>query len=315
MRAAVGVPDLPVEPRKPSRWHVESVVADRFADGRAFLLGDAAHRHPPTGALGLNTAVQDAHNLAWKLAMVLRAEAAPALLDTYETERRPVAVHNAKESLESFFAHTAIDEAIGITPDSPQDGWKAVQALLADVDGRGAARERLRAAVEIKGREFSALRRENGYRYAIAGGPPVEPDPDDDGCLFESSGQPGERVPHAWIDGPTGSLSTLGLIADDRLTLITGADGAAWRAAAEQSATPLRVVSLGDGSDYGDPTGDWRLRSGLASSGAMLVRPDHHIAWRATASVADPPTELARAIDSALGRTPVAPVPVAPSAA
>ena len=84
-----------------SRWSIEGVVAGTSRAGRVMLAGDAGHRHPPTGGLGLNSAIQDAHNLAWKLAYVLRGQAGDALLDSYDAERRPVTANNVRRSLEN----------------------------------------------------------------------------------------------------------------------------------------------------------------------------------------------------------------------
>jgi 2,4-dichlorophenol 6-monooxygenase len=93
MRRCLGIPDLDIEVHIVNRWPLDAVVASRFRWGRVFVLGDAAHRMPPAGGHGLNTAIQDAYNLAWKLAAVLKGTAADDLLDTYESERRPVAQH------------------------------------------------------------------------------------------------------------------------------------------------------------------------------------------------------------------------------
>ena len=298
MRRAIGVADLEVEPRRPSRWHVESVVADRFSDGRVFLLGDAAHRHPPTGALGLNTAVQDAHNIAWKLAIVLRGQADPALLETYGVERRPVAMHNAEQSLASFFAHAEIDEAIGIDPQNPEKGWTAVRALLEEGDAD--LRSRLASAVDNKGHEFSAIGREIGYRYPIAGS--VDPSRAD-GRVFEPSGAVGERMPHAWVGGTVERVSTYELTAPDRFTLFVGDDGEEWRRAAAELDAPLDVVVIGAGATLSDVTRAWAEQTGLGPAGALLVRPDHHIAWRAESVPTDAAGVLARAVASALGRS------------
>jgi 2,4-dichlorophenol 6-monooxygenase len=299
MRRAVGVADLPVEPRRPSRWHIESVVADRYSDGRVFLLGDAAHRHPPTGALGLNTAVQDAHNLAWKLALVLRGDADPALLDTYGAERRPVALHNAEQSLASFFAHAEIDEAIGIDQQSSERSWTAVEALFAE---GGPIRARVDAAVDRKGREFSALRRELGYRYSLPAATARSADSDDDGILFEPSGAVGERMPHAWVGSVVERVSTYDLTAPDRFTLFIGADGEPWRVAASGLDAPLDVIAIGDDA-MADTHGAWARQTGIGPGGAILVRPDHHIAWRAETAPADAGAALADALAAALGRS------------
>ena len=94
-RQALGIPDLPMKIHKITRWSVEAVMASAFRAGRVLLLGDAAHRHPPTGGLGLTSAIHDAQNLCWKLALVLAGQASPALLDSYEAERRQVDERNA----------------------------------------------------------------------------------------------------------------------------------------------------------------------------------------------------------------------------
>ena len=90
MRLALGIPDLPMTIHKITRWALEGVLAAKFRAGRVFLVGDAAHRHPPTGGLGLTSGIQDSQNLCWKLAAVLKGQAGESLLDTYEAERRPV---------------------------------------------------------------------------------------------------------------------------------------------------------------------------------------------------------------------------------
>jgi 2-polyprenyl-6-methoxyphenol hydroxylase-like FAD-dependent oxidoreductase len=113
-RTALGLPDLPMKIHKITRWAVDAVMASAFRAGRVFLVGDAAHRHPPTGGLGLTSGIQDVHNLCWKLAGVLAGHASPELLDTYEAERRPVDERNAQRSLENALNHFAIGAALGV---------------------------------------------------------------------------------------------------------------------------------------------------------------------------------------------------------
>ena len=118
MRKALGIGDLPMEIHKITRWSVEAVIASQFSVGRVFLLGDAAHRHPPTGGLGLTSAIHDAQNLCWKLAAVLAGHASPELLDTYEAERRPVDERNCQRSLENAVNQFAIGGAVGVAPEN-----------------------------------------------------------------------------------------------------------------------------------------------------------------------------------------------------
>jgi 2,4-dichlorophenol 6-monooxygenase len=94
-------------------------MASAFRAGCVFLLGDAAHRHPPTGGLGLTSAIHDAQNLCWKLALVLAGHATPALLDTYQDERRPVDERNAQRSVENALNHFEVAAALGVNPGNP----------------------------------------------------------------------------------------------------------------------------------------------------------------------------------------------------
>ena len=120
-RKALGIGDLPMEIHKITRWSVEAVIASAFRVGRVFLLGDAAHRHPPTGGLGLTSAIHDAQNLCWKLAAVLAGHASPALLDTYEAERRPVDQRNCQRSLENAVNHFRSARRLGVSPENPPE--------------------------------------------------------------------------------------------------------------------------------------------------------------------------------------------------
>ncbi len=107
VRAGVGVADLDVKIDGCTRWRATADVAQRFQEGRIFICGDAAHLMPPNGGLGGNTGIHDAHNLAWKLAMVLKGHASSALLDTYETERKPVARFTVEQAFSRYVARTA----------------------------------------------------------------------------------------------------------------------------------------------------------------------------------------------------------------
>jgi 2,4-dichlorophenol 6-monooxygenase len=304
-RRAVGDPTVEVRTHRVSPWRVEALVADRFSAGRVFLVGDAAHRHPPTGALGLNTAVQDAHNLTWKLALVLESLAGPDLLRSYEAERRPVAQRVVEQALSSFFQHSELDQAIGLDPHNPKAGWAAIADLFSDTQTGQFKRADVDAAADRKGLEFSALNLELGYRYKT-GALIAEPGPPDDADArtFVPSARPGARMPHAWIGSGIHRRSTYDLVTPGRFTLLIGDDGAAWRDAADRvratRAIPLDLIAIGQRSGRLDSTGAWREQSEVTSAGAVLVRPDHHVAWRATHAVSDPRATLREAIGTIL---------------
>jgi 2,4-dichlorophenol 6-monooxygenase len=297
VRGAVGDPNLEVRTHRISPWRVEALVAGHFSHGRVFLVGDAAHRHPPTGGLGLNAAVQDVHNLTWKLASVLSGVADRSLLETYEAERRPVAQQIVKQALSNFFQHAEIDEAVGLDPQDAQAGWAALAELFSDTAAGAERRARVDAAADRKGLEFSAHNLEIGYRYA-AGAIVPEPalDGEPDVRTFVPSARPGARMPHAWVGSGIERRSTYDLVAPGRFTLFIGDDGAGWRDAAAQLRAardiPLDVIAIGRSSGLPDETGVWRQQSGVGSAGAVLVRPDSHVAWRSADGALDPAAAL-----------------------
>jgi len=292
VRRAVGDPDLEVRTNRVSPWRVEALVAGHFSHGRVFLVGDAAHRHPPTGGLGLNAAVQDVHNLTWKLASVLGGVADVSLLESYEAERRPVAQRIVEQALSSFFQHAEIDQAIGLDPEDSAAGWGALGVLFSDTPAGAEKRARVDAAADRKGLEFSAHNLETGYRYR-AGALVPESGVQDDGDLrtFVPSARPGARMPHAWVGSGIHRGSTYGLVDPGRFTLFIGDDGEAWREAADQVRAardiPLDVIAIGERSGLPDRTGAWSEQSGVGPAGAVLVRPDHHVAWRSRDMVSD----------------------------
>ena len=283
-RRAMGTDEGSIVVRSISPWMMSCQVAERYGDGRVFLAGDAAHRFPPTGGLGLNTGAADAHNLAWKLGAVIRGEAGPDLLRTYEAERRPIAETNAAQSLENAIKTLEV-----------------VEALADQTDERS---NRIAQAIEDQAPHFDMLGLQLGAVY-----PP--PGSVDDGTPLVTAADPvrdhrptthpGARLPHAWVARGDVRLSTLDLIPLDRFVLLTAS--IAWAGAGEKvraAGVPLDVVVLGD--DVTDPAGAWSAVSELPAGGALLVRPDQHVLWRTPAERPDAEEALHAALASLLAR-------------
>ena len=311
-RQALGIPDLPVKIHKITRWPVEAVMASAFRAGRVFLAGDAAHRHPPTGGLGLTSAIHDAQNLCWKLALVLAGHASPALLDTYQAERRPVDERNAQRSLENAASHFAIAAALGLSHENtPGQNMAQLRRMWSGRPEDAGHRSGVLRAMRAQSMEFSELNVEYGYSYESAAVVPdgsTPPAPADDIRVYEPSTRPGAPLPHAWIDDEDGRRRPVkDLLAPGRFLLIAGEDGRSWCQAARQLAAetgvPLDAVRIGhlDG-DYHDPRCAWQRHRQIASDGAILVRPDRFIAWRHPAGAGDPRAVLAAALSQILAR-------------
>ena len=308
IRSMLGVPGLEIEVRQISRWQYEGVVADRFRVGSCFLAGDAAHRHPPTGGLGLNTGVQDAWNLAWKLVAVLRHGAPDSLLDSYEKERLPVAAFNVAHSLRNAGRHAPIGHALGLRDGGDaEDGWQQIGVWQSDTPEGELRRRRVTEAVGANAEDYSQLNVEAGFSYesgCVA--PDGTPRPDNHGSAtdFVPSARPGRHLPHVWIGGGEGRHSTLDLVGTEAWTLIV--DGAAvdawWSAVGAGSdaapiGMPIRVVPLAP-----DVPGsaEFRAIAEVGSGWALLVRPDFHVVWRCRELPEDPGAAVGDAVRVAL---------------
>jgi 2-polyprenyl-6-methoxyphenol hydroxylase-like FAD-dependent oxidoreductase len=271
VRLGAGVPNLQVTIDGVARWRATSDVARRFRDGRVFLAGDAAHLMPPNGGYGGNTGIHDGHNLAWKLAMVLKGVAGPDLLSTYETERRPVGKFTVEQAYTRY-----------VTRSATYLGARDYQPLANDFN------------IEL------------GYIYRS---PAIIPEDDVERASEdprESKGRPGSRAPHLWIekDGPSTALvpgrrmSTLDLFGHG-FVLLTSAGGAAWADAARAAARGIKGLDV---AAHVVPSARFAAAYGIGDSGAVLVRPDGFVAWRAKAMASDPHRTVADVLTTVLMR-------------
>jgi 2,4-dichlorophenol 6-monooxygenase len=312
-RQLVGDPDLEIELLNANTWTVNNMYATHMQNGRVFIMGDAAHRHPPSNGLGSNTSIQDGFNLAWKLAAVVKGQARAKLLDSYSVERAPVAkqiVTRANQSIGEFGAiFEALGMAAGVKPEIMQKNLEARCDATPEAERQRAA---IREAIAFKKYEFDAHGVEMNQRYrsdAVETDGQIEPAFELDAELhYQPTTWPGARIPHVWLfDHDTGAKhSTLDLCGKGRFTLFTGIGGEAWEKAAEKVGPEfgLEIVLrlVGPRRRIEDLTGDWARTREIADSGCILARPDQHVAWRSEAMTANPAADLRRVLAKILGR-------------
>ncbi|MBT2230369.1 FAD-dependent monooxygenase [Nonomuraea sp. NEAU-A123] len=305
VRSAVGIPDLPVTVVGVMPWLQQAVVATGFRSGPVFLAGDAAHATTPQGGFGMNCGIQDAHNLAWKLAAVLTGTAGEELLATYESERRPIAARTVDESLTNAL----------ITFHMMQGRLSMGQAIEQQAGRRSS--------------EGLIL----GFHYestaVVPDGTP-DPAPEDPYRTYVPTARPGHRAPHVWLTsqnsgtdqhvhadragqtdragqaGQAGRVSTLDLLGP-AFTLMTPT-GSGWvqpaKEAAHQLGLTLSIVEISREPDSGAPltSPTWANEYGVGDTGAVLIRPDGHVGWRSPGGAASQ-AALAGALGAILARS------------
>ena len=280
--------DLPIEVISLSHWNVNALSAERYRKGRVFLVGDAAHRIPPWGALGMNSGVQDVHNLIWKLELALKDEKKfNSLLESYDTERRPIGHRVGQSSLYNMRSHALVmDAALGMGPEKSAEENR--KAILSFFDKTHPEHEKKRQAVEgaskVLDLEFKAPGAEAGWFYPGIGEATEEdhaPQLLDDGSLNTElvvpSTVPGHHLPHLWIyrEGQKQALRDLLLL--DKLLLIAD-DDPGWDMIEGDLVEVQRVTTTGTCGGWAEPTQEWERL--LGNNEAVLVRPDGIIAWR-----------------------------------
>jgi hypothetical protein len=262
LRACAGT-DLPVHVMAHGRWTAGvALVAEKFADGRILLAGDSAHLFTPTGGFGMNTGVDDAANLAWKLAAAIQGWGGSKLLATYETERKPVAHRNTT-------AARNLARSVGMVPVPPELEQDDAAGAKARLDTGGFLSE--------FGEEYASLGVQLGARYdgspiVAADGPP----PPDDTAQYVATSQPGGRAPHFWLGTGRDKGSSLFDRLGTGFTLLTfrplGADVSQVKEVAQTLGIPLTILPVVH-----------KAAQEFYGSDLILIRPDQHIAWRGNA--------------------------------
>jgi 2-polyprenyl-6-methoxyphenol hydroxylase-like FAD-dependent oxidoreductase len=315
LKEIIGDETVDVEILRLDPWVIRESVADTFSrSGNVFLLGDAAHRHPPTYGLGSNTCIQDAYNLAWKVAYVSKGLAGPGLLETYTQERQPVGADLVKKSNECVVHHVNVWEALGMLAHSPEEGLQQLKELSEATEGGAARRLKLHKALEGKRLECESLGLTMNQWYTSKAvylddepqpRPALEGDPV---VKILVSTYPGNRVPHAWLDIPTRGkpLSTQDLAGHGSFCLLTSYRGDAWARAAEKiskaTGIPIKSYRIGFGLDYHDVYREWNDRRGVEEDGCVLVRPDRFVAWRSKKMIPECEQKLLHVLDQILFR-------------
>ncbi|RYP59502.1 hypothetical protein DL771_010883 [Monosporascus sp. 5C6A] len=327
LRRSFGLPEdaLKLDVISISQWKVHAIVAEHYRSkgGRVFLVGDAAHRVPPWGALGLNTGLQDVQNLIWKLDLALKSgqgqgetgkgEMFDALLGTYEEERRPIAVRVAATSLENLRKHgLEMDRALGI--DITNEAAANVEAMHKYFDPTHPEHEQIKQAVSraqrVMDSEFHALGAEVGWFYPAADINGEGAAARHDGALLENgefdilnyhvSTIPGHQLPHAWLKRGEEESSIRDLVLANKFVLL--AWETSWRKA-EGEHVHIEIIGADSGS-WLDVNGTWATASGIGKTGAVLVRPDRIVAWRTQRESEDGIAELDKVVQQLLKLRP-----------
>jgi len=281
VRSATGMPDVKVTVEDIASWRAVAEVAERFRDGRVFLVGDAAHVMPPMGGFGGNTGVQDAHNLAWKLALVLKGLAGPDLLATYDIERQPIGELAVQQAYTRYVLRVV-----------PERGKEGMRPIVDDL------------SMEI------------GYRYHS---PAILAEAGTGTSLYEdprrSKAMPGTRAPHVVLERTGERISTLDLFGRN-FTVLAAPDGGAWCDAAREAAAAdlglaVDAYRLDREGEVSDPASRFADAYGVSSSGAVIVRPDGFVGWRAKDASTASKATMITVLSSLLSRT----APVRPTAA
>ena len=312
LRSSLGIGDHPIDVHLITRWTIGGVVVSSMREGRVFMVGDAAHRHPPTGGLGLTSAMHDVQNLCWKIAMATKGLAGDALLDSYELERRPVDQRNVDRSLENAMNYLVMSEEFGLADatEAPEVRWEHLRRLWSNDQEHAELQRRALELMVSQSMEFHEHDVEYGYVHrsgAVVHDETSAVPVTTSFRIYEPSTAPGRPLPHAWLEtAQQERLSTLDLVPPGGFLLLAGEEGAPWVDAARQVATDrgieLAAVRVGHlAGDLFDPRLRLERIRDFGPGGAILVRPDRCIAWRSIGPSDDPASEVRSVFDQILG--------------
>ncbi|GHO49855.1 FAD-dependent monooxygenase [Ktedonospora formicarum] len=274
IRVAVGVSDLdvkilpayPWDTVKVGLWELTALWAEQYQRDRVFLAGDSAHTILPTGAMGASTGIQDAFNLAWKMALVLGGQAAPSLLASYQEERLPVGKLMVEQTMQRFLYRTHSGSSSLIDDASLIFGYRYQRgAMVAELDSAGASLTQHPRTL---------------------------------------SGEPGTRAPHMVLERAGERLSTIDLFGRN-FVLLAGSEGFPWitaaRIVAERLGMPLDAWQISP-TGLRDVEERWYAAYGVSTTGMALVRPDGFVAWRSPAHKTQPEQALEDVLTRILGK-------------
>ncbi len=319
IKTALGNQDIDINVKSINFWHMSAQLAESFSKGKIFLIGDAAHRFPPTGGLGMNTGIADAHNIGWKIKAVLCGLSDESLLDSYESERRPIAQQNTEESVFNYHKILEVIEAFGLSRDGVEiiakyknmapikwlpSTWrnKIINIGLAIAERKidqystdETVKNKVLTTIADQVAHFDRIGLDIGYVYEEGA---LIPDgteaiyPEDRVSQYIPSTRPGSRFPHLAFNDSPSLKSSHDLLGYDRFTLIVDIDGEIWAKALDQlpnkyksiiDLKQLKKLNLSD-PDYQSI----KTLCEIESTGALLIRPDGHIAWRMISHSGDP---------------------------
>jgi 2-polyprenyl-6-methoxyphenol hydroxylase-like FAD-dependent oxidoreductase len=311
LRQMIGDDSIDIKILSSFSWSINDQVAEKWQDRRVLCIGDATHRHPPINGLGSNTCISDAFNLSWKLAYVIKGWASPTLLDTLTPERKPVGDAIVRRANDGMEAHRRLWKIIDLDSATRRT---FSELLRADSQEGKVFRDNYRKALEATEDEVQALGIQMNQIYLDSSA--VVAEIDDEAPSFTNllplrdvkvSTYPGYHLPHVWLaaNGQSPRISTLDLCGQGQFTLLTGIGGDAWISATQTVSRsvgfPIRAYKIAHGGDYVDCYREWCNVREIRENGAILVRPDHFVAWRCHGMTTDPAEKLLSIFHQILG--------------